>query len=55
MKITGELVKDKIIITKSKDVGRLYTKSHFGKMLSGNKLELDLIESVFLLEEDKEP
>jgi tRNA-intron endonuclease len=53
MIITGELVKDKIIISKPKDVGRLYNKSNFGKPLSGNKLELDLIEGVFLRDEGK--
>jgi len=53
MKIFGELTGDKIIIQKPKDVGRLYNKSHFGKPLSGNKLELDLIEGIFLLDEGK--
>jgi len=51
--ITGELVKDKIIISKPKEVGRLYNKSGFGKFLSGNKLELDLLEGTFLLGEKK--
>jgi len=53
MQISGELIKDKIIVKKPKDVGRLFTKSHFGKPLSGGELELELIESVFLLEEEK--
>lgn len=53
MKITGELIQDKIIVSKSKDVGRLYNKSHFGTPLSGNKLKLDLLEAVFLLDEEK--
>jgi len=53
MIIIGELVKDKIIVEKPKDVGRLYNKSSLGKTLSDNKLELDLIEGVFLLEEKK--
>jgi tRNA-intron endonuclease len=53
MIITGELFKDKIIISKPKEVGRLYNKSSFGKPLSGNKLELDLIEGVFLRDEGK--
>jgi tRNA-intron endonuclease len=53
MQISGELIKDKIIIKKPKEVGRLFNKSHFGKIISGNKLELDLLEGIFLLEEKK--
>ena len=53
MQITGELKNDKIIISDPKDVGRLFTKSHFGKTLKGNLLQLDLIEGVFLLDEGK--
>lgn len=53
MKISGILINDKIIIDKPKDVGRLYNKSHFGEPLSKNRLELDLLEGVFLLEEEK--
>jgi tRNA-intron endonuclease len=53
MIIASELIKDKIIISKPKDVGRLYNKSNFGKILSGNKLELNLLEAVFLLGEKK--
>jgi tRNA-intron endonuclease len=53
MQISGELVKDKIIIKKPKDVGRLFNKSHFGKIVSGNKLELNLLEGLFLLGEGK--
>ena len=53
MQISGKLIKDKIIVDKPKDMGRLYNKSHFGESLNGNKLELDLLEGVFLLEENK--
>jgi tRNA-intron endonuclease, archaea type len=53
MDISGELVDTHIIIRKPGDVGRLYTKSHFGTPLSGNTLRLDLIEGVFLLDEGK--
>jgi len=53
MQITGELKDDKIIVKKPKDVGRLYNKSHFGKIISENKLQLDLLEGVFLLDEGK--
>jgi len=53
MQISGKIINDKIIVDKPKDVGRLFTKSHFGTTLLGNKLELDLLEGVFLLEEEK--
>jgi len=53
MMTNGELNKDKIIIKKPKDVGRLYDKSHFGKTTKGNLLQLDLLEAVFLLDEKK--
>ena len=52
-RISGELVDNKIIVKKPKDVGRLHNKSHFGKAITGNKLALDLIEGVFLLDEKK--
>jgi len=51
--ITAELVKDKVIINNAKDASRLYNKSRVGKPLSNNKLEIDLIEAVFLSEEEK--
>jgi len=53
MQVSGELIGDKIIVKKSRDVGRLYTRSKFGEMFSGNNLKLDLIEGVFLLDEGK--
>lgn len=53
MKASGELNDNKVIFKKQKDIGRLYTKSHFGKLISNNYLELDLVESVFLLAEGK--
>ncbi|MDH7517194.1 MAG: tRNA-intron lyase [Candidatus Thermoplasmatota archaeon] len=53
MQASGELVKDGIIVKKPRDVGRLYTRNHFGETISGNKLRLDLIEGVFLLDEKK--
>ncbi len=49
----GELIKNKIIITRSKDIGRLYDRSHFGKKISNEHLELDLIEGIYLLSESK--
>jgi len=53
MQASGELIDGEIIVKKPKDVGRLYNKSRFGKSLTGNKLQLDLLEGVFLLDEEK--
>ncbi len=53
MQIFGEIIENKIIIKKPKDVGRLYNKSHIGKIICGNKLELDLLEGIFLFGEGK--
>ncbi len=53
MQLSGELAKNHIIVHRAKDVGRLYNKSHFGKTLTGNILQLDLLEGVFLLGEQK--
>jgi len=53
MKIKAKLIDEKIIVEKAKDVGRLYNKSRLGKPLSGDKLELDLIEGCFLIDEGK--
>jgi tRNA-intron endonuclease len=53
MQTSGDLIKDNIRINKPKDVGRLYNKSNFGKPLRGNKLQLDLIEGLFLIDEGK--
>ena len=53
MQISGNLVQNKIQIKKPKDVGRFYNKSNFGNILSGNILELELIEGIFLVESNK--
>ncbi len=53
MQIIGELKNDKILISEPKEIGRLFNKSHFGKTLAENKLQLDLLEGVFLLDEKK--
>jgi len=53
MQMSGDLVKSKIIVKKAKDVGRLYNKSNFGKPLTDNQLELNLLEGVFLLGDNK--
>jgi tRNA-intron endonuclease len=53
MQLTGELIKNTILLKKPKDIGRLYTKSHFGTPFNKDKLKLDLIEGVLLLGEQK--
>jgi tRNA-intron endonuclease len=53
MIISGSLVNNHIIVEKAKDIGRLFNKSHFGEMLSNERLQLNLIEGIFLLEENK--
>ena len=53
MMMSGKLIDNKIIVEKPNDVGRLHNKSHMGKPISENKLELDLLEGVFLLEDEK--
>ena len=53
MQMAGELIGNKIIVKKPKDVGRLYNKSHFGKPIIDNQLELNLLEGVFLLGDKK--
>jgi tRNA-intron endonuclease len=53
MDITGELVDYHIIVTNARDIGRLYSKSHLGSLLSSNTLQLTLLEGVFLLDEGK--
>lgn len=50
---TGNICQDGVIVTKTKDVGRLYSKSKFGTPLSKNKLLLNYIEACFLYEEKK--
>jgi len=53
MDISGELINDHILVKKASDIGRLYNKSHIGKPLSSNILQLSLLEGVFLLDEGK--
>jgi tRNA-intron endonuclease, archaea type len=53
MDISGELGDSYILVKKSSDIGRLYNKSHIGTLVSGNVLQLDLLEGVFLLDEGK--
>ena len=52
-KAHGELLDEKIIFKKSKDIGRLYSKSRFGITIKNSILTIDLIEGAYLLEEEK--
>jgi tRNA-intron endonuclease, archaea type len=49
----GTLISSHVLVSLPKDIGRLYQKSQFGQPMSGNELRLNLIESAFLLEENK--
>ena len=49
----GELNLHEVIVSNTKDIGRLFQKSKFGKILPNNYLQLSLIESLFLIEEQK--
>jgi len=51
--VQGILTDTSVLVTTPKDVGRLYGKSRFGKTLSGNTLQLHLIEAVYLVDEGK--
>ncbi|MFH1100569.1 MAG: tRNA-intron lyase [Methanobacteriota archaeon] len=53
MQLSAEFIDNHIIVKKPRDVGLLYNKSFFGTPLSGNRLELDLLEAVFLVGEGK--
>jgi tRNA-intron endonuclease len=53
MDISGELINNHIVVKKARDIGRLYDKSHMGKLHSPDRLYLDLLEGVFLLDEGK--
>lgn len=53
MQLSGELAENHIVVRRAKDIGRLYNKSHFGKTLAGNVLQLNLLEGVYLLGEQK--
>ena len=52
MLISGELFKNRIFVKKPRDIGRLYNKSCFGRLVD-EKLQLDLVEGVFLFDQGK--
>lgn len=53
MKTTGELYKNKILITNKKNIGRLSQRSRFGKQINNDNLEISFLEALYLVEEEK--
>jgi tRNA-intron endonuclease, archaea type len=53
MDATGELTGNTIIIHKPRDIGRLYDKSRFGHRTKNGDLALNLLEAVYLTDEQK--
>jgi tRNA-intron endonuclease len=53
MDISGEVIGNQIIVKKQSDIGRLYNKSHIGRLTPQSSLQLNLLEGVFLLDEGK--
>jgi len=51
--LTGILKEDKIIVKDEKEGNRIYNKGYFGTPLSGNGVELDLYEGLYLMEADR--
>lgn len=51
--VVGTLKGTSVYISKSKDVGRLYGKSRFGHTIPKNILQLNLIEAIYLVNENK--
>jgi len=49
----GNLISTSVVVTDTKDVGRLFQKSVFGVPQKNNTLKLRLIEAAFLIEERK--
>lgn len=48
--VTGKLRNEKIFIDDEKEANQIYNKGYFGKPLSGGGLELNELESLYLLE-----
>jgi tRNA-intron endonuclease len=53
MDISGELIHNQILVKKSSDIGRLYSKNHIGTLQHPKRLMLSLLEGMFLLDEGK--
>ena len=48
----GVLVKDKVVISEEPDANRLWSKGWYGKLIR-RKLELSLVEALYLMEKEK--
>ena len=53
MQASGNLKKNRVILKKSKEIGRFYSKSDLGTLLTNTTLELNVIEAAYLLGEKK--
>ncbi len=53
MDISGELISNYILIKKARDIGRLYDKSHMGILQKSGSLQLNLLEGLYLLDQEK--
>ncbi|MEF8874570.1 MAG: tRNA-intron lyase [Candidatus Thermoplasmatota archaeon] len=51
--MTGILKDNKIVVEDEKEASRLYNKGFFGQPQSGNSLELEIYEGLYLLDEDR--
>jgi tRNA-intron endonuclease len=53
MQCSAEIINNSVVVKKPRDAGLLHSKSRYGIPLSGNQLQLDLLETVFLVGEGK--
>ena len=52
-KIRTDLINDKVVTENSNEVRELYNQSRYGIMLENSKVQLSLIESLYLIEKSK--
>ncbi|MFA6803704.1 MAG: tRNA-intron lyase [Candidatus Methanomethylophilaceae archaeon] len=51
--MAGELIDDLVVIVDQKEGSQIYNKGNYGYPMSGNGIELDLIEATYLLESSR--
>lgn len=51
--MTGELIDDLVVIVDQKEGSQIYNKGNYGYPMSGNGIELDLVEATYLLESNR--
>ena len=49
----GELIRDHVFVRDPKEGNQIYNRGYYGEPLSGGGLRLQLVESVFLVEEER--